>query len=525
MPSDASARGALGSGVEAPSSRPPGPASARPTHGARGGEAAARATIRVLYVEDDPADAEIGLSRLSESRRTEFEVAHVTRLAPALERLEAGGVDVVLLDLDLPDSKGLSTFLRVAEAHPDVPIVVLTGFDDDATGLRAVQRGAQDFLSKDRVSTGSLTRAVRYAVERHAMLLRLELAAREARQNARHLRSLVGKSAEGFVVLDADRRVRFANPAAARLLGRDPDALVGWALDLPVLSGEAREVRVPRPDGTTVPAEMRVAPLEWEGGLASLVSLHDLEDRRRADRMALAQTVQRAFLPERTRLSAPPFDLSGSNELFEDASGDYYDFVPLSHDRVGVAVGDVAGHGLGPAMLMAQARAFLRAFWRTTDDLPTVMGRVNDALVADMSQGRFMTLFLAVFDPGSPVVHWCNAGHVPALLARDGSGEVVRLEATGPVLGVREGMPFLAGEAFESAPGDVLFVCSDGATDAVRPDGERFGLDRVASVLRDRPAPTADAALDAVRSALREWTCARPLHDDLTLAAVRRDDR
>src|SRR5439155_20382609 len=112
-----------------------------------------------------------------------------------------------------------------------------------------------------------------------------------------------------------------------------------------------------------------------------------------AESSALAQAVHREFLPEATRLSAGVLEMCGRNELCEDASGDMYDFVPLDDGRVLVAVGDVTGHGLGPALLMAQGRAALRAFCRTVPDLAAALARLNDSVCADVSDGRFLSLF------------------------------------------------------------------------------------------------------------------------------------
>ena len=121
--------------------------------------------IHVLLVEDNPADARLVRERLSEDGGR-FRVECVDRLAAGGTRLEAGGVDVVLLDLGLPDSQGLPTFQHMHARGPGVPVVVLSGADDEKLALAAVEAGAQDYLVKDAVSGPLLTRALRYAIER-----------------------------------------------------------------------------------------------------------------------------------------------------------------------------------------------------------------------------------------------------------------------------------------------------------------------------------------------------------------------
>jgi diguanylate cyclase (GGDEF)-like protein len=124
-------------------------------------------TIRVLHVEDNPGDARLMREYLRESEAADFDVTVVRRVSEALATLESKSTDVILLDLSLPDAHGLDTVRRISTSAPDIPIVVLTGLDDEALGLRAVQAGAQDYLVKNQMDALLSTRALRYAIERH----------------------------------------------------------------------------------------------------------------------------------------------------------------------------------------------------------------------------------------------------------------------------------------------------------------------------------------------------------------------
>jgi PAS domain S-box-containing protein len=131
-------------------------------------------TISILVIEDNPGDARLIQEMLSEGGDKRFEVEVVGRLAAGLEHLKRGDVDVVLvdvvlLDLGLPDSQGIYTLLRVHERVPSIPIVVLTGLSDEELALRAVQLGAQDYLIKGRVDANLLAHSIYYAVERKRM--------------------------------------------------------------------------------------------------------------------------------------------------------------------------------------------------------------------------------------------------------------------------------------------------------------------------------------------------------------------
>jgi serine phosphatase RsbU (regulator of sigma subunit) len=249
-----------------------------------------------------------------------------------------------------------------------------------------------------------------------------------------------------------------------------------------------------------------------------------LEKERYDREVALAQGVQRQIQPEKRRLGSGVLTVAGMNELCEDASGDYYDLlVDLPGDRVGVAVGDVSGHGLQAALVMVEARALLRAFLRTTDDLVHALRLVNDFLVPDMRTGSFISLFTAVVDAKTGVVAWCNGGHNPPYLycARDNS--VRPLDATGRILGILEGAPCRAGAPFTLEVGDVILLYTDGVTEARDPTGELFEDERLQeSLRRAAAAPDAAAVLNAIRADLATYTAGVRSEDDVTMLAVKR---
>ncbi|MFE8605241.1 hybrid sensor histidine kinase/response regulator [Archangium violaceum] len=122
--------------------------------------------LRLLLVEDNPGDARLLQEELTEVASVRFEVRHVTRMAEALAAVAEPGLDVVLLDLSLPDGHGLSNIERMQQAAPALPLVVLTGTDDEQLAMRAMHAGAQDYLVKGQATGPLLVRALRYAIER-----------------------------------------------------------------------------------------------------------------------------------------------------------------------------------------------------------------------------------------------------------------------------------------------------------------------------------------------------------------------
>ena len=242
-------------------------------------------------------------------------------------------------------------------------------------------------------------------------------------------------------------------------------------------------------------------------------------ERERFDReVQLAQGVQRQLQPERREERVGSIVAAGINELCEDATGDYYDLL-AEGDRLGVVIGDVSGHGLQAALLMAETRAYLRAFVRTVDRLPEALDLVNDYLVPDMEGGKFISLFAATVDTNTGAVEWCNAGHNPPYVL--GGGEGKWLKATGRILGILEGTDYRAGEPFVLEEGDVMLLYTDGVTEARRGD-ELFGAERLAEALRGAGDMEPTGILEHLRAAIDDWTGGAANDDDLTIVAVKR---
>jgi len=128
---------------------------------------------RVLLIEDNPGDVRLIQETLLDAVGIQFEFECVDRLAGGLERLTEGGIDVVLLDLSLPDSHGLETLSTLRGRAPEVPILVMTNLDDETIAIKAVRAGAQDYLVKGQTDSNLLIRSIRYAIERHRLMVAL----------------------------------------------------------------------------------------------------------------------------------------------------------------------------------------------------------------------------------------------------------------------------------------------------------------------------------------------------------------
>jgi CheY-like chemotaxis protein len=235
-----------------------------------GATAAPTTRVGVLLVEDNPVDAVVLRNLLREASPHGYDLSVEGTLAGALSALSRGGVGVVLLDLHLPDSDGIDTAIRMLERAGDVPVIVLTGLDDEETGVLALQEGAQDYLVKGHVAPALLRRAIHYAVQRQDLLSHLREALEEARSSQANLLGILRSASEGAVVVDADGRICFVSPSAERILGEASADLLGRDFPHPLELGARREVD---PGDGGAPFGMRTVAVEWSGDPAWLVWL------------------------------------------------------------------------------------------------------------------------------------------------------------------------------------------------------------------------------------------------------------
>jgi two-component system cell cycle sensor histidine kinase/response regulator CckA len=188
--------------------------------------------IRILLVEDNLGDARLVKEALAEIRTTPHEFVHVVRLSEGLKKLEEADTDVVLLDLSLPDGSGLETVRQTQLKAPTVPIVVLTGFDDEAFALKAVREGAQDYLIKGHLDGNLLLRAMRYAIERHQLLAERKQAEDALRASQEYAFNLIESSLDMIIATDENGFITEFNKAAQRTFGYEPLEILGKHLRL-----------------------------------------------------------------------------------------------------------------------------------------------------------------------------------------------------------------------------------------------------------------------------------------------------
>ncbi len=236
--------------------------------------------------------------------------------------------------------------------------------------------------------------------------------------------------------------------------------------------------------------------------------------------LELAQTVQRSLLPQELP-DSPLMETAAFTRPAQIVSGDYFDFFQFAGGAHGLAIGDVAGHGISASLHMASLQALLRTLAPASQDPSEVVAHVSRLLIHNVGFATFASLFLASFNPATQTLTYCNAGHNPPLVLRGADGDgAFWLNPTGAAIGLVETVPFRA-ETAHLQPGDVLLLYTDGVPEAFNSQDEMFGYERLAQALRLWGGAPAQDVIRGIRQELESFTQGVPQSDDVTLVVCR----
>ena len=245
------------------------------------------------------------------------------------------------------------------------------------------------------------------------------------------------------------------------------------------------------------------------------------ERERMRHSLNLAKEVQQHLLPQ----ADPHFsgwDIAGKSIYCDETGGDYYDFLESGRGGFGIVVGDVSGHGVPSALLMATARALLRQRARLSGSIADVVGDVNRLLARDVgASGQFMTLFYLLLTPGEKSAQWVRAGHDPAFLYDPATDAFTELKGPGMAMGVDDGWQYACQKTAELSEGQIILICTDGLHEAHNEKGVMFGKDRLLDILRRHQADPSADILAAVIAALTAFQGGQAPEDDVTLVLVK----
>jgi phosphoserine phosphatase RsbU/P len=250
--------------------------------------------------------------------------------------------------------------------------------------------------------------------------------------------------------------------------------------------------------------------------------IRGLRDRSRlVSALKVAEEVQQNLLPHQ-----PPrmdgIDLAGISQYCDETGGDYYDYLELPGGRLGIIVADAADHGIGSALHMATARAFMRFAAHHYDHPAALMEAVNRDLTRDAAaSGRFITAFFLEIDPADHRLRWSRAGHEPALLFDPQTRRFELLDGRGIALGVDETARYQTSEKRGWAAGSFLLIGTDGIHEARNQQGAYFGHERLKAIIEGHHHEHAEALKERILDAVEKFRGGFAIEDDLTLVAVK----
>ena len=267
-------------------------------------------------------------------------------------------------------------------------------------------------------------------------------------------------------------------------------------------------------------SDQSITPLkDHNGNLESYVSvLKDITELRKQQdqefQLNIAREIQQFYY--NASISIPGFDIAGSAHPADKTGGDYFDFIPMSDGCITIVVGDVIGHGIGAALIMAEMRAFLRVFTKLDNDPAAILTKVNTELFADLQAEQFVTLILARLDPRDCSLVYASAGHIPAyLLNRSGEVEYV-MESTGLPLGFIKDYKIENSQPIKLNKDNIAVFFTDGIIEAQSPVGKEFGIERTLEIIKCQLHTTANQIVESLYKGVRSFSANQLQEDDIT---------
>jgi serine phosphatase RsbU (regulator of sigma subunit) len=237
------------------------------------------------------------------------------------------------------------------------------------------------------------------------------------------------------------------------------------------------------------------------------------------EQLALARRIQASFLPEELP-QAPGWDFGAVLEPARVVAGDFYDFIPLPDNRLGLLIADVADKGLGPALYMALSRTLIRTFASQYVWQPEmVLAEANARILQDARANLFVTVFYGVLDIETGELAYCNAGHSPPMRLHSGDGQIQLLGNTGMPLGI-EPEPLFRQEMTRLEPGDLLLLYTDGLTDAQNNQGEFIDRQHLHRLVKSQYGQSARQVQEAILEEIRQFSGSAAQFDDITMMVI-----
>jgi PAS domain S-box-containing protein len=414
---------------------------------------------------------------------------------------------------------------------------------------RERSRTKQDMLGTRMESTGEVKDLVVMCtwIEPDLVVAAIEdvTADRAALSELKRLSSAVDQTADAVFITDRNGTIEYVNPGfelmtgypRAKVLGQTPRILKSgemppeyyrqlWST---ILRGEPFQSQTVnhRADGTKLIVEQTITPMrDQTGQVTHFVSvLKDMTERIRLQEQEtenrLTGKVQRTLFPKQ-----PPqiegYDIAGAVFPASNISGDYFDYIRMADNTIGIVVGDVCGHGMGPALFMSEARAYLRSIARYVSDPRRVLSELHSQILPDIADTGFITMFLACLDPDNHVLDCANAGNWPAYILNAQGKVLHELYTDGVPIGVSPTLKLRRREEILLEPGGIAVFLTDGIPEATDGSYEEFGADRMLSLIKEHHMDPAQKIIDRLREEVLNFMEPTEQADDQTIVICKR---
>lgn len=243
------------------------------------------------------------------------------------------------------------------------------------------------------------------------------------------------------------------------------------------------------------------------------------ELERKRFKLEIAREIQESFLPESLPL-LKGFDLSAINLPAKEVGGDFYDFIPITKDKIGLTIADVSGKSISAALFMALSRTILRAQASGNPKVSEVIQDTNNLITADSKSGMFVTLFYGILDLEEKTLTYANAGHNPPVVFNGETGGLIMLKAKGIALGVIEDAE-MEERKIALERGDMVVFYTDGVTEAQNESGSQFGEDRLFEIISKNHGLSAKDLTEKIEEEVLSFSGDAPQFDDITLMVLK----
>ena len=372
-----------------------------------------------------------------------------------------------------------------------------------------------------------MLRAVRYAIERFK-------AGRALRQREEHLRLLNDQLPCLFWTTDLQMRFTSFSGSSPTHPALEPGEIEGHAL-LDVFDIDDPTSPILEAHRDAALGHSKTFDMHWrdevfhvhiepfrqrDGSIVGTIGVAlDITDQKLIDlELRVARQVQEGLRPRQSP-DLDGFDIAGASFSAAAAGGDYFDYFRFSDDSTGIVVCDVAGHGLGPAMMMCNTRAYLRALAQNHNDPIAILSMVNAFLIGDTHEERLVALFLAKVIAETRTLEYANAGHRGYLLRHDRPPELLR--PTGIPLNVLDPYQPEPAEPIRLEPGDIVLLYTDGIIDCWSEDGTQFGVARMIELVQRHSHLPAREVVDELFAQLRDFSKGGKGEDDMTAVILK----